>query len=320
MIAKMLRASLPRIPILLMAFVSGLSFAQDYPSRPIRVLTAQAGGGNDFVARILAPAMAASLGQSVIIDNRTGLVSAETVAKAPPDGYTVLLTGSSFWVSPFFREVPYDPVKEFTPVSQATRSPNILVVHPALPVKSVKELIALARARPGDLNYAASQIGSPAHLTAELMKSMARLNIVLINYKGAGPAITALMSGEVQLMFSAAGSVTPHIRAGRLKALGVTSAEPSALVPGIPPVAATIPGFEVVSIIGFFAPARTPDAVVSKLSQEITRVLARPEIEQRFFVSGAEAIGSTPGQFGSEVRAEMSKWSKLIKQAALRAE
>jgi tripartite-type tricarboxylate transporter receptor subunit TctC len=303
-----------------MALVSGISFGQDYPIRPIRILTAQAGGGNDFVARILAPAMTASIGQPVIIDNRTGLVSAEQVAKAAPDGYTVLLTGSSFWVSPFFRDVPYDPVKEFSPVSQATRSPNILVVHPSLPVTSVKELIALAKARPGDLNYAASQIGSPAHLTAELLKSMARLNIVLINYKGAGPAITALMSGEVQLMFSAAGSVTPHIKAGRLKALGVTSAQPSALVPGIPPVAATVPGFEVVSIIGFLAPARTPDAVVSKLIQEITRVLARPEIKQRFFASGAEAVGSTPEQFGRELRAEMDKWGKLIKEAGLRAE
>jgi tripartite-type tricarboxylate transporter receptor subunit TctC len=314
-----------RIPALIsfipvMALVSGISFGQDYPSRPIRILTAQAGGGNDFVARILAPALTASIGQPVIIDNRTGLVSAEQVAKAAPDGYTVLLTGSSFWVSPFFRDVPYDPVKEFSPVSQATRSPNILVVHPSLPVKSVKELIELAKARPGDLNYAASQIGSPAHLTAELLKSMARLNIMLINYKGAGPAITALMSGEVQLMFSAAGSVTPHIKAGRLKALGVTSAQPSALVPGIPPVAATVPGFEVVSIIGFLAPARTPDAVVNKLSQEITRVLARPEIKQRFFVSGAEAIGSTPEQFGKELRTEMDKWGKLIKEAGLRAE
>ena len=317
----MLRNSLAStVAALLLSSAPGGLLAQDYPSRPIRILTAQAGGGNDFVARILAPAMTATIGQPVIIDNRTGLVSAEQVAKAAPDGYTVLLTGSSFWVSPFFREVPYDPVKEFVTVSQATRSPNILVVHPALPVKSVKELIALARARPGDLNYAASQIGSPAHLTAELLKSMARLNIMLINYKGAGPAITALMSGEVQLMFSAAGSVTPHIKAGRLKALGVTSAEPSALVPGIPPVAATVPGFEVVSIIGFLAPARTPDAVVNKLSQEITRVLARPEIRQRFFVSGAEAVGSTPEQFGRELRAEMDKWGKLIKEAGLRAE
>jgi len=305
---------------LLLALAAGATLAQDYPTRPIRILTAQAGGGNDFVARILAPAMTASIGQPVIIDNRTGLVSAEQVAKAPPDGYTVLLTGSSFWVSPFFREVPYDVAKEFAPVSQATRSPNILVVHPSLPVKSVKELIALARARPGDLNYAASQIGSPAHLTAELLKSMARLNLVLINYKGAGPAITALMSGEVQLMFSAAGSVTPHIKAGRLKALGVTSAQPSALVPGVPPVAAAVPGFEVVSIIGFLAPARTPDAVVNKLSQDITRVLARPEIRQRFFASGAEAIGSTPQQFGKELRAEMDKWGRLIKEAGLRAE
>jgi tripartite-type tricarboxylate transporter receptor subunit TctC len=311
---------IPGFATCLFSFASGILFAQDYPSRPIRILTAQAGGGNDFVARILAPALTVSLGQPAIIDNRTGLVSAEMVAKAPPDGYTLLLTGSSFWISPFFHKVPYEPVKEYMPVSQATRSPNILVVHPALPVKSVRDLLALARARPGDLNYAASQIGSPAHLTAELLKSMARLNIVLINYKGAGPAITALMSGEVQLMFSAAGSVTPHIKAGRLKALGVTSAEPSALVPGIPVVAATIPGFEVVSIIGFLAPARTPEAVVNRLSREITRVLAQPEIRQRFFASGAEAVGSTPEHFARELKAEIAKWGKLIKESGLRAE
>jgi tripartite-type tricarboxylate transporter receptor subunit TctC len=300
--------------------VPGFSLAQDYPGKAIRILTAQAGGGNDFVARILAPALSESVRQPVVIDNRSGIVSAESVARAAPDGYTVLLTGSSFWVSPLFQKMPYDPVREFAPVSQATRSPNILVVHPSLPVKSVKELIALAKARPGDLNYAASQIGSPAHLTAELFKSTARVDIMLINFKGAGPAITALIGGHVQLMFSAAGSVAPHIRSGRLKALAVTSAGPSALVPGVPPVSAALPGFEVVSIIGFLAPARTPDAVVNRLSQEITRVLTRPEIRERFFASGAEAIGSTPEHFGQELRAEMDKWGKLIKAAGLRAQ
>jgi tripartite-type tricarboxylate transporter receptor subunit TctC len=302
------------------ALAPGFAPAQDYPSRAIRILTAQAGGGNDFVARILAPALSDSIRQPVVIDNRSGVVSAEAVARAAPDGYSVLLTGSSFWVSPLFQKMPYDPVREFVPVSQATRSPNILVVHPSLPVKSVKELIALAKARPGDLNYAASQIGSPAHLTAELFKSTARADIMLINFKGAGPAITALIGGHVQLMFSAAGSVAPHIKSGRLKALAVTSAGPSALVPGVPPVSATLPGFEVVSIIGFLAPAKTPDAVVNRLSQEITRVLARPDIRERFFASGAEAIGSTPEQFGQELRAEMDKWGKLIKAAGLRAQ
>lgn len=303
-----------------MAIVSGIASGQGYPSRPIHILTAQVGGGNDFVARLIAPALTASLGQPVVIENRGGLVSAEAVSKAQPDGYTVLLTGSSFWISPFFRNVSYDPIRDYSPVSQTTSSPNILVVHPSLPVKSVKALIALAKARPGDLNYAASSIGSPPHMSAELFKSMSRVNMVLINFKGTGPAITAIIGGHVEVMFAPAGAISPQIRAGQVRPLAVTSARPTALAPGLPALAETVPGFEVVSIIGLFAPANTPASVVNRLSQGVARALQRPDIRERFFKSGAETAGGTPGEFGTAVKSEIAKWGKLVKEARLRAE
>lgn len=293
--------------------------AQGYPAKAIRIVTAEAGGGNDFVARLVQPGLTSGLGQPVIIENRSGILSGETVAKAPPDGYTVLLTGSTFWVRPFFRDVPYDPVRDFSPITMATSSPNILVVHPSLPVKSVKELIALARARPGELNYASSSPGSPSHLTAELFKSMTGVKIVRINYKGTGPALIASMGGHVQIMIAPAGAVAPYIKAGgRLKPLAVTTAKPTALVPGLPTVAATVPGYEVVSIIGFFAPVKTPEAAIARLHQEIARVLHRPDVKERFLSSGAEAVGNTPEQFATALKAEIAKWGKLIKDAGLR--
>jgi tripartite-type tricarboxylate transporter receptor subunit TctC len=295
------------------------AFGQGFPAKPIRVVTAEAGGGNDFVARIVQAGLSAELGQPVVIENRLGVISAEAVSKAAPDGYTLLLTGSSFWVSPFFREVPYDPVKQFSPVTMTTSSPNILVVHPSLPVKSVKELISLAKARPGELNYATSSPGSPSHLTAELLKAMTGINIVRINYKGTGPALTGAISGQVQLMISPAGAVAPYIKpGGRLKPIAVTSARPSELVPGLPPVAATVPGYEVVSIIGFFAPIKTPDAVISRFQQAVASVMRRPDVKERFFNSGAEAVGSTPAEFGAALKVEMAKWGKLIRETGLK--
>lgn len=298
---------------------AGMAGAQGFPSKPVRVVTAEAGGGNDFVARIVQQALAAELGQPLVIENRLSVISAEAVSKAAPDGYTLLLTGSSFWISPFFREVPYDPVKQFTPVSMATSSPNILVVHPSMPVKSVKELISLAKARPGELNYATSSPGSPSHLTAELLKAMTGINIVRINFKGTGPALTGAIGGQVHLMISPAGAVAPYIKpGGRLRPIAVTSAQPSVLVPGLPTVAAVVPGYEVVSIIGFFAPARTPDPVVARLHQAIANALHRSEVRDRFFASGAEAVGGTPAEFGAALKVEMAKWGKLIRETGLR--
>jgi tripartite-type tricarboxylate transporter receptor subunit TctC len=315
-----LRIAIPFVTIGLMILVSGVATGQDYPARPIRLLTAQAGGGNDFVARLIATPLSANLGQPVVIENRGSLLSAEAVAKASPDGYTVLLTGSTFWISPLFRDVSYDPIRDYLPISQATSTPNLVVVHTSLPVKSVRELIALAKARPGELNYAGSSIGAPPHMAAELFKSMARVDIVLINFKGTGPALNSTVGGHVQVMFAPAGVVGLHVKAGRLRALAITSARPSALAPGLPTVAETVPGYEVVSIIGFLAPAKTPDSVIAVLSREIARVLQQPDIKERFAKSGAETVGGTPEQFGAAMKSEIAKWSKLIKDARLRTE
>ena len=303
-----------------MALASTAVPGQEYPVKPVRILTASAGGGNDFVARLVAPPLSAALGQRVIIENRGGVISAEVVSKAAPDGYSLLLTGSSFWISPFFREVSYDPIRDYVPVSQATSTPNQLVVHTSLPVKSVRELIALAKARPGELDYAGSSIGSPPHMAAELFKAMTQTKIVLINFKGTGPAITATLGGHVPVMFVPAGVAGPHVKAGRLRALAVTTAKRTPLAPGLPTVAETVPGYEVVSYIGFLAPARTPDALVDRISREIARVLQRPEVRDRFFQRGSETVGSTPAEFGAIMSAEIAKWGKLIREAKLRAE
>jgi len=242
--------------------------AENFPTRPVRIVTSEIGGGLDFVARLVAQGLTPNLGQQVIVDNRpSGVFTGSIVSKASPDGYTLLLNGSSFWLLPFLQSnVPYDPIKDFAPITLATRSPLLLVTHPALPVKSVKELIALAKAKPGELNYSSSSPGTPQHIAAELFKSMAGVNIVRIPYKGAGPAIVAVVAGEVQLTFSSAGAAAPHIKSGRLRALAVASAEPSALAPGLPTVAsAGLPGFEAGSLWCFFAPAKTPASLISRL-------------------------------------------------------
>ena len=255
------------------ALGGGAVLAQTFPSRPIRILTGSAGGSNDFIARIITQGLSGPLGQPVIIENKSALVSAENVANAPPDGHTLLLNGSTVWLLPFLQKTPYDPVKDFLPITLLSTQPNILVVHPSLPVKSVKELIALAKAKPGELNYASSSIASSSHLTAELFKAMTGVNIVHIPYKGSGAVTIALIGGHVQLTFAAPGSVASQIKAGKLRAVASTSAKPSPLLPGIPTVAATVPGYESVAMTGIFAPVATPAAIINRLQQEITRLL-----------------------------------------------
>ena len=213
-------------------------FAQTYPNKPIRLITAEAGGGGDLVARLIAQELTTALGRPMVVDNRAGFLSIEAVDKAAPDGYTLLLYGSSMWVVPLLRStVSWDVLKDFSPITMPAYSPNILVVHPSVPVRSVRDLIALARARPGELNYASGAIGSSNQLAAELFKYMAKLNIVQVNFKGTGPALNGVMTGQVQLIFINQASVAPQIKAGRLRAIAVTSAQPSALAPGLPTMA-----------------------------------------------------------------------------------
>ena len=301
---------------------SGAACGQAYPAKPIRIVVTGVGSGGDFAARLIAQGVSPALGQQIIVDNRgSGNLPAEIVAKSPPDGYTLCLSASPLWITPFLRPTPYDPVKDFAPVTLVVTAPNILVVHPSLPVKSVKELIGLVRARPGALNYATSGIGGSSFLSAELFKSMARADMVRINYKSGGLAITELMSGEVQLYFANAGNAAPHMKSGRLRALAVTSAKPSPLLPELPTVAAGgLAGYEIVSVQGIFAPARTPEAVIARLNQEIVPFLRRADTREKFFAAGMEPLGSPPAALADTVKSEMGRLGKVIKAAGIALE
>ena len=309
------------IPAGALLFGASPACAQSYPNKPIRIITSAPGNGDDLAARLIAQGVAGALGQQVVVDNR-GFVAVEMVAKAAPDGYTVLLYGSPMWLAPFMREsVPYDPVTDFSAVTWATVSPNILVVHPALAVKSVAELVAAAKAKPGELNYGTGSAGSTPHLAAALFKSMTGVNIVRVPYKGSAPALTALIGGQLQFMFPSTSSVAPHLNSGRLKALAVTSAQPSALAPGLPTMAASgLPGYESASLLGVFAPAATPAALVNRLNHEMVRALTRSDAKERLFNSGVEAVGSSPEQFAATVKSEMAKWGKIIRDVGIRDE
>jgi len=292
-----------------------------YPNRPVRIVTAEPGGGNELAARLVAQGLTGLLGQQVIVESRgggSGAIAIQTVAKAPPDGYTLLVFSSGMWVVPLMKDVPWDALRDFAPVILIASAPNVLVIHPALPVKTVRDLIALAKASPGKLDYATGASGAAAHLSAELFKSMAHVNIVRIPYKGTGPGLNALMGGEVQLMFPAAGAVATHVKAGRLRALAVTSARPTSLAPGLPTMAsAGLAGYEAVSSYGLFAPAKTPAAIVNLLYQESVRVLGTAVTRERFLNAGVETVGSSPEEFTSTMKSDINRWDKVIKGAGI---
>ena len=296
--------------------------AQSYPTKSVRLVTAEVGAAGDLVARSFAPGLSESFGQPVIVENRggSGIIPIQTVAKAQPDGYTLLVFGSTLWHLPFIQDVSYS-VGDFAPITLAVTQPLLLVVHPALAVKSVKELIALARAKPATLNYASGIAGSATHLPAELFKSMAGVDIVRVAYKGGGPALTAILGGEVQVMFATSSGAGPHVSSGRLRALAVTSAQPSVLFPALPTVAASgLPGYDAASTMCVFAPARTPAALIGRLNQEITRVLTKPDVKERFIKSGSEVVASSPGELAAAIKADMARMGKVIKDAGIRAE
>ncbi|MSP98868.1 MAG: tripartite tricarboxylate transporter substrate binding protein [Betaproteobacteria bacterium] len=294
--------------------------SQTYPNRPLRIVTSEAGGGIDFSARMIAQGLTTLLGQQVVVDNRGGAtISSQTVAKALPDGYTLLVHNNSLWTFPLLQQnAPYDAVKDFLPVTLATRSPNILVVNPALPVNSVADLIALAKARPGELNYGSGPTGASNHLAGELFKAMAGVNLARISYKGGATALNDLISGQVQVMFATTGSVMQHVKSGRLKALGVTGLEPSPLAPGLPAVAASVPGYESLTLYGLFAPAQTPAALIHLLHQTVAKFLARPDTTERLFNSGVETVGSTPQEFAAAIRIDTLRLAKVVKSAGPR--
>jgi tripartite-type tricarboxylate transporter receptor subunit TctC len=297
----------------MMALATAAASAQDFPARPVRIVTDAAGSGNDFAARLFADGLTTVLGQRVIVENRpSGVIPREVVANATPDGHTLLLAASALWIAPLLQKTPYDPVKDFSPISLTSGTPNILVVHPSLPVNSVKDLIDLARKRPGQLNYSSGSLGSTPFLAAELFKSMTGAEIVRVSYSSASIRMTSLVSGEVQLEFATGGSIAPYLKSGRLKALAVTSAKPSPLVPGLPAIAETVPGYESIGVTGLLAPAKTPDATIRKLNQAIIQVLNRPEVKGRLADAGVETIGTSPEEFATRIRVEMERWRKIF--------
>lgn len=307
----------------MMVMAAGPALAQNYPDKPIRIVTGGTGGGNDLVARLIAQGLTGSLGQQVIVDNRpSGTIPQEVVAKARPDGYTLILSGSGFWIVPILQaNVLYDPVKDFSPITVPTNTPNILTVHPSLPVKSVKDLVALAKSRPGELNYGAAGLGASAHLGGELFKAVAGVDIVRINYKSVGAALTGLIAGQVHMTFGTAGSLLPHVKSGRLKALAVTSAQPSPLLPDLPTVAASgLPGYDLKQVFGIFAPAKTPEPIINKLHQEIVQLLNRADSKEALTKLGMEIVGSSPDQLAAMVKTDMARWSRVFKDAGVRPE
>jgi len=291
---------------------------QSYPTKPIRVVTTEPGSSLDLTARYVAQGISGPLGQQVIVDNRR-VNSIEIVAKAQPDGYTLLAYGSPIWIMPMLREVTFDPVKDFAPITLAATSPNVLAIHPAVAATSVKELIALAKSRPGALNYGSSVTGGTPHLAAELFKSLAGVDVVRVAYKGVAVAVTDLIGGQLQMMFPVVPSAIPHVKTGKLRALAVSSAQSSALAPGLPTMAASgLPGYELVAVYGMFAPARTPVALLERLNREMVRGINTPEMKAQFLIAGAEVVGSTQQAFAAFIKADMARMSKVIKDAGIR--
>ncbi len=295
--------------------------AQTYPDRVVRIITTPAGSGSDFAARLVAQALSRTFGQQVIVDNR-GNNAAEIVIKSPLDGYTLLCWGSPVWITQLLLEnLAWDPVRDLAPITMLASSPNVLVVHPSMPVRSVKELIALAKAKPGVLNYASPGTnGGAVFIAAELFKSMANVNIVHVPYKGTGPALLGVIGGEADLMFPSFVSVAPQIKAGKLRALAVTTARPSALAPGLPTVAAAsgLKGYESYGVFGMWAPMGTPAAIVTRLNQEIVKILNTADIKERFFNSGAEVVGNSAEEFSAFIKSDIEISGKLIKDALRR--
>lgn len=297
-----------------------------YPTKPIRFIVPQPPSGTaDILARMIGQKLSELLGQQVVIDNRpgaSGTIGSDLVAKARPDGYTILMTLTSHTTTPsMYAKLPYDPIKDFAPLSMVTSAALILVVNPAVPVHSVKELIALAKAKPNQLNFTSAAIGSGGHLAGELLKSMAGFSTTYVNYRGTGPAIIALLGNEVQFMFAGLLPAQVQIKANKLRAVAVTSAKRSAFIPDLPTVAESgLPGFEVIGWYGVLAPAGTPPSIVRRLNAEIVKILGLPDIRERIAGQGAEVVGDTPAQFEAFLRADVARWAPVIKASGARAE
>jgi tripartite-type tricarboxylate transporter receptor subunit TctC len=312
--------------LLLTGIAGGPAMAADsYPTRPIRLIVPfPPGGSNDIIARVIGQQLGDRLGKPLVIDNRGGaggLVGTETAVHAQPDGYTLLIISVAYSYNPAIYRLPYDPVKAIAPIGQLGTGPNALVVHPSVAAKSVKELIALAKAKPGQLNYATAGIGSFQHLSSEMFRIMSGANIVHIPYKGGAPAMLAVIGGQAQISIGSLLQELPHIRSGKMRALGTGGAKRSPALPDVPTIAeGGVPGYEANNWWGIVAPAATPQAIIKKVNAEIAAILATPETQKWFLSEGGEAVSRTPDEFRKWILSEMAKWEKVVKQAGIKAE
>jgi tripartite-type tricarboxylate transporter receptor subunit TctC len=321
-----MKALLAATVLALMCAITGAG-AQSYPSKPVRFVVPFApGGGTDSLARLLAQRLSETLGQPVVVDNRGGaggIIGAEIAAKAPPDGYTIVLgSPGPMTINPnLLSRLPYDTLRDFAPITLATISPFILVLHPSVPANSVKELVALARAKPGQLNYGSGGNGSVAHFSAEQFRALTHISLVHVPYKGAGPAVIDLVAGRLQFMFENLPTVLPHIRSGRIKALAVGTKARSVLLPESPTmIEAGVPGFEASTAFGVLAPAKTPAAIISRLNREIVKILQRADTRDWLLAQGLEPVGGTPQQYSAHLKEELAKYGRIVKAAGIKAD
>jgi len=313
------------LSLLLLALAVDHAFAQGtaYPAKPVRIVVPSSpGGGTDILARLLAQKLTENLGQQFVVENRPGagqIIGIEAVARSAPDGYTLLMAASAIVINEvLYKKPPYDTLRDFAPITLGASLPNILVVHPALPAKSVRELIALAKARPGMLNYSSAGNGTSPHLSMELFRIMSGITLTHIPYKGTGPATVDLVAGQVQLSMPNVLTALPQIKGGKLRALGVTSAKRASGLPDIPAIAeAGVPGYEAIQWYGLLAPAGTSRDVVNKLQSETAKILVLQEVKERLAADGADAVGNRPQEFAAYIKAEIDKWSKVVKAGGI---
>jgi len=309
-----------------LALIAGAACAQPYPSKPLRlIIPYPPGGPTDFVGRAVAQKMSESFGQQVVVDNRAGaaaIIGTELGARAVPDGYTLLFgTGGGLVISPLVvSKVPYHALRDFAPVSMLVVSPQIIVAHPSVPAANLKEFIATAKAKPGFYNFGSVGTGSPNHLGGELLRMMANIDIVHVPYKGTSPAMTDLIAGQVQIMFSSMPSVLPHVQAGRLKVLATGGARRSPAIPNVAAVAEMLPGFEIVTWYGIVVQPKVEKGIIDRLNAEIVRVIALPDVRERFMAQGLEPQSSTPAEFTAYMKSEIDRWTKVVKAAGIKPE
>ena len=309
----------------LLALTAPVAAQQDYPNRPVRlVIPFPPGGSNDVVGRMIGTQLSEKLGKQVIVDNRAGaggVVGTEIVSKAPPDGYTLLVISIAHAVNPWLYKLPYDPIKAFAPIGVMATGPNVLVVNPELPVKTVKELVDLAKQKPGDLQYASAGVGSFQHLGGELFKLEAKVNLLHVPFRGGGPAMVDVVGGHTKIMFSSLVQTTPHIRSGKLRPLGTGGTQRSPILPDVPTIAeAGVPSYEAVNWWGIVAPAGTPQPIIDKLHATLTQVQDMPEVQKQFANEGAAVVKMSTAQFGQFMVKEMTKWERVVKEGGIKAE